>query len=510
RMMALDVLDDDDGVVRDESQCRRDAGQRHEIDGLSRDPEREAHQRHRDGNRGHRDQRESHVAQEEQQHERREYHANDDRVPGTIDRVGHELCLVVEVAPVHIRGQQLRMLPEELPDAVGDGHRIRRGLAHDVHEYGRAPVGRGADVRDRVRHGDLAELRQRDRGTPRHRHRDLPQRIDALHAPGDERQIELVILLRKTGGDDIVVGLYRLHDVRDGQLTAGERGAIHTHLEFALASSLDLHLRHARYANERGFERILRQIPELRLRLRARGQRVALDGKRRGVHPLDVDPRLRWQVGPHALRFGLYPVERGLHIRSPPELGGHFGGAARRDRADRLDAGYAQDRFLEDARDGGHHLRRRLIAHVRDDLHDGERDGGEDGRRKPARLVHAAGNENGEQQYDAGDPLSRAADKPHGAAPARPAESADAPAWPESVTTRTRLPSGSPTWPERMTRSPAVIGGDVISTLSPRCRPVVTVIQCATSLLEITAMRVMPETSSRKSAARGTMVTLLA
>ena len=53
--MALDVLDDDDGVVGDEPDSRGDARQGHQVDGLARDPQRETDDRH-----GERDRRDGH------------------------------------------------------------------------------------------------------------------------------------------------------------------------------------------------------------------------------------------------------------------------------------------------------------------------------------------------------------------------------------------------------------------------------------------------------------------
>lgn len=157
-LMALDVLDHDDRVVGDEAERGGDARERHEVERL---PERR--QRERDDGDGERDGDHRHdhqppLAQEREQHERGEPHADQDRVAHAGERIGDELALVIEVGPTHAGGQQPRLRAEQVGDAGGDGHRVGRGLPHDVDEHGRLAVGRGADVRHLVGDAHRAEL----------------------------------------------------------------------------------------------------------------------------------------------------------------------------------------------------------------------------------------------------------------------------------------------------------------------------------------------------------------
>ena len=129
-----------------------------------------------------------------------------------------------------------------------------------------------------------------------------------------------MILLAQPRGHHVVASLNRVHHIGCGKRVAGERLRTQPNLELALTPALNLDLRYARNPDESGFERVLRQIPKLGLRLSRRCERVPLNRKDRGVHPFGVDPGLRGQVGSHALRLRLHAIEGRLHIRAPVEL----------------------------------------------------------------------------------------------------------------------------------------------------------------------------------------------
>ena len=174
-MVRVDVLYHDNRVVGDEAKRRGDAGERHQIDRLSRNSQREPDDRHSDGDRGYGNQREAPITQEQQQNHGRQDDAEDDRVSSPFHRVGNELGLIVEVAPTDAFRQQIGLSLEEELNTVCDCHGARRRLANDVHENGTLTVGRRSHVRDGIGDSDLTEIGQRRWRSSWHSHGDLRQ-----------------------------------------------------------------------------------------------------------------------------------------------------------------------------------------------------------------------------------------------------------------------------------------------------------------------------------------------
>ena len=378
--MAVDVLDHHDGVVGDEPQRRRDPGESHEVDGLAEDAEPERDDAHARRDRDDRDQREPEAAQEDEQHERGESDADQDCVAHAADRVGYVSCLVIERGPPHAFGQQIRLGLEQLVDCACDLDGVRGGLTDDVHQDGWMRVGGGADVGDLVRDLHLAQLAQGRRDSPRHRHRDALEGVQAIDPTVHQGEVQLVVALGEAGGEHLVVLLQGRDDISRSEMSCVQRGPVELHFELAVAASDHEDLRDSWNAEQGGLEFEVRQLAQLGLRSRVRGQRVALDGEHRRVHPLDVDLRLGRQIRTHSLRLRFDPLERRLHVRAPAELRSQLRRAARGDRAHQLDARHPQDGFLQRTRHRRHHVSRRLLPHVGNHLDEREGDRWKDRR----------------------------------------------------------------------------------------------------------------------------------
>ncbi len=412
--MTLDVLDHDDGVVRDEPERSGDPRQRHEVDGLVGRTERQTHDGHGDRNRAARDERHAPAAQETEEDDHGHQHPDHDVVPRAVHRVGHEPCLVVECRPLHVAGQQFRSVLEQLAHALGDRDRIGRRLTDHVDENGCLAVGRRADVGDLVLDADLAQIGE-CRGRPvGDRYGDPGQRVLGVNAARHEREVELVVLLGQARGEHVVVRAHRVGDIGRGEPTALERGGVEPDLELASTSALHLDLGDAVDAQQGGLDRVLGEVPELRLGQAVGGERIPLDREDRRVHPLDRDVCVGWKVGFDTLGLSLDALERDLHVRAPRELGRHLGRAARRDGAHQDDARNAADRLFERPGDGGHHARRRLLPGVGDDLHDRECHRREDRRGQAHGGERSGHHEDEDEPKEGGGPSAERVEEAHG------------------------------------------------------------------------------------------------
>jgi hypothetical protein len=78
--MAFDVLDDHDGVIRNQTQSGGYSGESHEVDSLPHDTERETHDCDRERDCRNRDQCKCDIPQEEEQDHPGKHDSDDDRV----------------------------------------------------------------------------------------------------------------------------------------------------------------------------------------------------------------------------------------------------------------------------------------------------------------------------------------------------------------------------------------------------------------------------------------------
>ncbi len=112
-----DVFDDDDGVVDDEADGGGETTERHQVEGLSDEPEEEDGDGDGDGNDEAGDERAGPVAQEEEEDDAGEDEADEDGVADAGDGLANELGLIVEGGEMHA-GRELGL---ERGDLVGDG-----------------------------------------------------------------------------------------------------------------------------------------------------------------------------------------------------------------------------------------------------------------------------------------------------------------------------------------------------------------------------------------------------
>ena len=133
--MHNDILDDNDGVVDNETDRRSEAAQRHQVETLPNDPEKE--NRNRDSDRYDQtgDQRRGPVTEKEKQDGARKQKPNQNRVAHTGDAVANEFGLIVKRLQMNSRWQSLTELLDLASDSLGYRNRIAGGLSGYVEQH---------------------------------------------------------------------------------------------------------------------------------------------------------------------------------------------------------------------------------------------------------------------------------------------------------------------------------------------------------------------------------------
>ena len=140
--MRHDVLDHDNRVVDHEADCRSQAAERHQVEALAEDAQRDEGDGQRGRNHQTGDERGTPIAQKQHHDERRQDEPDDHRVAHARDGVVDNLRLVVK----RLQRDALRQAAPDGLDlgvhGVRDGHRVAVGLAEHVDEHRGLRVGR--------------------------------------------------------------------------------------------------------------------------------------------------------------------------------------------------------------------------------------------------------------------------------------------------------------------------------------------------------------------------------
>ena len=148
--MKHDVFHHHDGVVDHQPDGRGQSAQRHQVETLAEQLERD--EGHSNGDRNHqsRHQRCAPVAKENHQNDRSQNQAEQNRVAHALDGVAHDDRLIVErLESAMPGGSDLAYLLDLSVDFIRDLHRVAVGLTVDVEQHRRFPVG-GHDGVDRL------------------------------------------------------------------------------------------------------------------------------------------------------------------------------------------------------------------------------------------------------------------------------------------------------------------------------------------------------------------------
>ncbi len=291
RNSSLDLFDDHNGIVDDQTDSCRHPAQRHDV---------EAHAEHgkkkhgRGQNRGHHDQRNDRdleIAQEREQHDRGKRNSDQHRFEHARGRAEDELALIVPIADVEI-GRQLRGIGGERGfDVSDDLNRVSVLLLLDLKDDRGLPV-RGHDrPARRRRFEDPGNVRQIDRAGRSTAHDRLANFIGRFELIVGKREKQLVPVLDAAHGRQNVRGRQCLGDVVHREAVTCQPCGIGVDADFPRRSAKDLN---ALYALDRGQQRQeleLRDFPDLHQVEFVGGQTVGGDGKDVGVHAPDVERR---------------------------------------------------------------------------------------------------------------------------------------------------------------------------------------------------------------------------
>ena len=285
--MAVDVLDDDDGIVDDEADGDGEAAHRHHVDRLA-EPAHDEEGRHdgerqRDGG----DEREAPVAQEDQQHDDGEHAADEDRVADVGDRGGDEFREVVGLGERETgrqRRAQIAAAPASTPA------RTSRMLAPICCEMLMLAATLPSPLMSAVRSGapvcTVATSATRMVAPPLTTSGVRRDVVDGL--PQARRQHKV---LQTAGGItagrlQLVRGLQRVGDVANRQVAAAEPRGIGDDLDLPRVARQHLDVADARHSRERRPHHIERVVVEIGRRQAAR-QVDADEGKRRRRQAVD-------------------------------------------------------------------------------------------------------------------------------------------------------------------------------------------------------------------------------
>ncbi len=258
--MALDVFDDYDGVVNDETCGQRNAEQRERVDGEVKDLDEREGSYERDGNRDRRDDGRAPIEQEEEDDDDNDDdgfgEGDDDFVDGVADNGRGIECNDV----VQARGEGLGELQESCLGFLIDFECVGVGELLDADTDGR--LAGELEVRGVVFGADLGasnvlELDDAGGAVFENDVVELFGRAEATDGIDGDLEVLRTVDGRGTdcaGGDFYVLLLECVDDVGRGELASGELGGIKPQTHGVLADAEDLHVAYAGDALERIFD----------------------------------------------------------------------------------------------------------------------------------------------------------------------------------------------------------------------------------------------------------------
>ena len=159
--MRVDVFDGHRRFVHEDAHSERESAERHEMDALPRDPQRERCRQQRDGNIDHHDERASHAAQKEQHHQPRQRRADGAFFDEVADGPQHHRRLVHSERHLHVVGDCRLKLRKVRPHQIHDRERRGIGAFRYRHVHGAAAIHErvaGDDVGLIIHGGHIAHI----------------------------------------------------------------------------------------------------------------------------------------------------------------------------------------------------------------------------------------------------------------------------------------------------------------------------------------------------------------
>ena len=383
---AVNVLDDDDHVVDDQTDRDGQTAHRHQVDRSAERPHEDERRDHRERKRQSGDRRQSPVAEKDEQHDDGEQAADENRVTDARNRVGDEFGEVVDTGHRDAGRQHFREPRQRFVDADLEVQDVGADLLRDAQRDRVAAVARDEQRAVGRPAGDGPQVGHPDRGAVLHAHRRLLDVLEPAPEPRRQRQVLLTRFVEAADRRDQVLGLQRLGDFDDRHASGLEAGGVEDDLDFARIAREDLDRPGAGNAGDLRLHNQVRVVVQIGCR-QAAGQAHDEHGEDGRRHPLDL------QLGSGRQRVVdlghpvLHHLQRHDHVCRRGELGGDLAGAADASRSHPADPGHAHHRLLDRPSHDERHRLRRQGARVR---HDGD-------PRKLERGIDAA------RQREAGD-----------------------------------------------------------------------------------------------------------
>ncbi len=261
--IALDVFDLHRRVIHQDSNCKRQPSQGHDVDGLAERAEQnhgnENGQRDRDRN----DQGWTPIAQKEQDHGRSKAGGDQAFPDDSGNRCSHEKRLIEQSIDTEFRRE-----------------RLRRQRYHRLHCIDNRQGGRSAQFEDRHQHAAHAVLphdvglrrksithvrhiAQVECGRVRSLHREIVQFGDGLRSAVHLHRVFGRPDLGCARGQNQVLGSHRVDDVRGRQTILLQLGGIEVYLHLARLSAVRIGGARALNGGQLGAKKILSQIEQL-------------------------------------------------------------------------------------------------------------------------------------------------------------------------------------------------------------------------------------------------------
>lgn len=352
--MAVDVLQDHDGIVHHHTDQEQQRQQGHDVEGVAEEvhDRHGAHQGHGDGCRN--DHGRTEIAQEQQHHGRRQQGAGDQVLLQCVHHLENERGRIGR----HHHGHAGRKLGidfgfQAMLDLVDDRDAVAAGNLDDPQTHGGLTVVARQLPKIGQPVDDLGHHAQTDRRAVGITHHHLAQRGRIVILQIQLEQRFGVLAHHESARQQEVLALERLQEILHREAVAGQTRGLYLHPHGTLARAGNADLTDAIDVFELLAQHVVGVDVELLLGA------IALQGEpqdRLGSRlQLGHDRRVgvRGKLVQNLIDLGLYFVEGHVDILFQLEVDGDHRHARRRARPDVLDARHAVDLALDDVGDAG-------------------------------------------------------------------------------------------------------------------------------------------------------------
>jgi hypothetical protein len=347
-----DVLQHDDGVVHDQADRQREAGEAHRVQREAAQVDQREGRDDRDRDRERDDQGGADVAEEEEQDDHGERAADQGVLLDPVHAVLDEAGLVVGEAERQLRVLLLRQL-DLLADRLGGGDGVRAALPLDQQADRGLAVQAGGDAPLRGGVADGGDLAERDEPAAVGADRDCPHIVDAGEVAGGADRVLGLGLLGDAGRQVQVLLRDAVGDLLERQPAGAQLLRVHVQDDRALLAAGDVHRGDAVRALDDRRDLVVEQGAEPDRVLDARH---AVDHDRGlGRVVLEDDGVLQRRVG-REVAAGALDLLENVHgrlpdVHPPVELDADVGDALIRGGLYLVQAGHRRDGALDRAGD---------------------------------------------------------------------------------------------------------------------------------------------------------------